>query len=1021
MWLSEIAVKRPYSIIMFFLGVFLIGVISLFKLPIDFFPKIEPPVISVIVPYPGATALDVESDVVKYLEDRLSTVSGLDELTSLSKDNLGLVTCKFDWGTDLEVAANDVRDRVDLAKWDIKEHAPDSEEPIIFKFSSSTAPIMAITISSPSSWKQLYRIVDKQVIDKLKRVKGVGTIIVYSELKRQIKVIMNWEKMTALGIPPGLLAKRIYEENLDMPVGRFEKGKREFLIRLKGRFASIEDIKNIIITQRGGKIIYLKDVADVVDDFAEERMKGYSNGKKSIVLIVQKQSGENTVKVCKGIKEALGRIKRRLPSDTEITIPMDASEFILNSIRNLGITIIISGILVVLVTFFFLRTFRSSLIVSLTIPFSLIGAFIFLFLGGYTINVMSLMSLAIAIGMVVDNAIVVLESVVRRIEKGDGDIKRASVFGAKEVAGAIFASSLTTICVFIPLMFVTGFAGIMFKQLGFVVATTIFSSLIVSLTLTPMLCSLWLGRDIKKKAQKRDWMVLLETKYEGLLKVMLENRKKLLALLFVIFIGAMMLFSLIGQDFFPDVDTGDITINFYLEKSANLDETDRVTKEIARIYEEFVPERKSWYAFLGESEKGMAVALGMEEAQNIGEVGAKLVPRSKRKRSVYEIVEVLRREISKIPGIEKLQVYSVTPIKRMLMGGRRKIEVRLSGPDLDILGKLAKELEKKIAQIPGAVDVRSTYKDPKLQVVVKVDRQKAGLLGVTMDSVARTLRMFFYGWTAAKFRSGGDDYDIFLMIPEKARSQIANLRATPVRSIYGTFVRLDNIANVIWDLAPVQIDRKDRERMVTVGCDVSGRALGDVKKDIEQMLSRMEFPAQVSVELGGEVEEQREVFSDLLLLLIVGGVLVYMVLVGQFESLKIPFVIFFSIPFAFVGVVLALLLTGTHFSMVTFMAVIMLVGVVVNNAIVLVDCIGSLRDKGMDIINAVVEAGKTRLRPVLMTSFTTIFGMLPMALGVGEAAEIWQVFGITAIGGLLLSTFLTLILVPMVYVEICRK
>jgi len=621
--LPQFAVRRPYTVLMIFLAIFLIGLIAIFKLPIDLLPEIEPPVISVLVPYPGATASDVESDVVKYLEDRLSTVPNLDELNSLSKDNLGMVSCKFKWGTNLDVASNDVRDKVDLAKWDIKEHAPDSEEPILFKFSSATSPIMAITISAPSSWPQLYRIVDKKVSDALKRTKGVGAVIIYGGLRRQIKVELDWQKIKAYNIPVSLIIQRLKEENLDFPLGKIKKGKRDYFLRIKQRFKTPQEIKNILITQYKSKPVYLKDIAKVSDDFEEEKMKGYCNGKETIILVVQKQSGENTVEVCNNIKRTLEKVKKFLPRDAEITIPMDGSEFILMAIKNLANTVVTAGILVVIVTLLFLRRLRASLIISLTIPFSLICAFIFLFLGGFTINVMSLMSLAIAIGMVVDNAIVVLENITRHVEEGQKP-HEAAVFASTEVGGAIFASTLTTICVFVPLIFVTGLAGIMFKQLGAVVSITIFSSLFVALTLTPMLASKWIKKETYSEKNKLSKFYLLgekffkniETFYVKILDYALSHKKRILIPLIIIFLVSIFLTRFIGQDLFPDVDTGDIDIMFRLNESARIEETDKILKKFGKIYEKLVPERKYYYTFAGESEKGFGVALGMEEGIN---------------------------------------------------------------------------------------------------------------------------------------------------------------------------------------------------------------------------------------------------------------------------------------------------------------------------------------------------------------------------------------------------------------------
>jgi len=1023
--LPQFAVRRPYTVLMIFLAIFLIGLIAISKLPIDLLPEIEPPVISVLVPYPGATASDVESDVVKFLEDRLSTVPNLDELNSLSKDNLGMVSCKFKWGTDLDVASNDVRDKVDLAKYDIKEHAPDSEEPILFKFSSATAPIMAITISAPSSWPQLYRIVDKKVSDALKRTKGVGAVMIYGGLRRQIKVNLDWQKIKAYNLTPSLIIQRLKEENLDLPLGRIKKGKRDYFLRIKQRFKTPQEVRNILITQYKGKPVYLKDIAKVSDDFEEEKMKGYGNGKDAIVLIVQKQSGENTVEVSRAIKHTLNKVRKFLPSDAEITIPMDSSEFILMAIKNLAQTVVIAGILVVIVTLLFLRRLRASLIISLSIPFSLICAFIFLYGGGFTINVISLMSLAIAIGMVVDNAIVVLENITRHVEEGQKP-QEASVFASQEVGGAIFASTLTTVCVFIPLIFVTGLAGIMFKQLGFVVSVTIFSSLFVALTLTPMLASKWIKKETYTKKDEvaskfflwgEKFLEKIEVLYEKILSYALSHKRKILTGLIIVFVISILSSRLIGQDFFPNVDTGDIDIRFSLNPSARLEETDRIVKKISKIYEEKVllQERKSYYGFLGESEKGIGVALGMEEGANVGEVGAKLVPRTRRKRGVYEIANILRKEIRKIPGFERMQVIVTTPIKQVFMSGKGKIEVELTGSDLDELQKYAEKLERAMRRIPGAIDVRNSFKKPRLELHIDIDREKANLLGVNTAVLASTLRSYFYGYEATKFREAGDDFDIFLQLKEKQRYSLSDLGEIPVSTMSGKLIKLKTFAKVNMGLGPVQIDRKNRERIISVGCDTYKRAMSDVKKDIEEVIKKLDIPKDIEVNFGGEVEEQKKAFGDLGVLLVVGILLVYMVMAGQFESLKTPFIIFFSLPFAFVGVIWALVLTGTHFSMVAFMAVIMLVGVVVNNAIVLVDYTNILRERGFSLLEAIKLAGKHRLRPVLMTSFTTIFGMFPLALGRGQGGEIWQAFGITAIGGLLLSSLITLVLVPIIY------
>ena len=1027
--LPGFAVKRRLTVLMIFLGIFLFGVISLSKLGMDLLPEIEPPAISVLVPYPGASATDVESDITKYLEDMLSTIPNLDKLRSLSKDNLSMVTCQFKWGTDLDIAANNVRDKVDLAKPDIYEHAPDAEEPMLFKFSSATAPIMVVGINATESWKQLYHIVDKQISDSLKRVKGVGAIMIYGGLRRQIKVQFDWQKLEAYKLSPQIIIRALKQENLDMPSGSVKMGKRKYYIRVAGRFKDPEEIRDIIVGSFGNKPIYLKDVADVSDSFEEQMMKSWANGKEAVILVIQKQSGANTVEVCRNIKDFLKKAKFNLPQDLEITIPMDNSEFILNSIRNLSRTLIVAGMLVILATLLFIRKPLASLIVALAIPFSLIIAFIFLFARGFTINVVSLMSLAIVIGMVVDNAIVVLKNISRHIDSGEKP-KEAAVFAATEVGRAITASTLTTLAVFLPLIFVTGLAGIMFKQLGSIVSITLLGSLFVAFTLTPMLCSRWIkpARDNQKNKTLSKFFIwgekifnTIENKYERILRFALSNKKKILFPLIFIFLVSLGLINFIGTDLMPDVDTGDIWVNFSLSESARLEETEKVALKIAQIFREYVPEKDNYYAFVGETKKGIGVALGFDEGANIGESGVKLVSKNKRRHSAQDIANLLREKSREIPGIEKISVVATTPIKQMLMGRDKQIEVEIIGHDLEKTDELAEKIKKIMEETEGAVDIRISRKKPRFEVWIKVDRQKAAQLGVNVASIAQVLRSNYYGFEASKFRDAGDDFDIFVQLKEEERNTLDNIGNITIPSLTGSLGKLKNIAKIEDALGPVEIERKNRERIVKVGCDTYKRSLGEVKKDIEEQLAKLDIPAGITVDFGGEVEEQRKTFRDLFLLLIVGIILVYMIMVSQFESLKTPFIIFFSIPFAFIGAAWALFITGTTLNLMSFMALIMLMGVVVNNAIVLVDYTNILRARGLSLTEAVKQAGKHRLRPVLMTTFTTIFGMLPLAVSRGWGAEMWQPFGITAIGGLLVSTLVTLVLVPIVYTIVHTK
>ncbi len=1018
MFITEISVRRPIMVLMVFLGIFLFGLISIPRLSTDFLPKMEPPAISVIVPYPGASAEDVENDVTKHLEDWLSTVEDLDKLTSLSKDNLSLVVCHFDWGVDLEAKANDVRDKLDMAVSYIKEHAPDAESPILFKFSSSTAPVMVLSISADKSWPMLYRLVDKSISDPIKRIKGVGTVIAYGGLIRQIQINFDWDKLNAYGLNVLEVANRLREENVDLPLGDVKMGRRRYVLRLKGRFTSAKDIGNILVAVRNGQPIYLKDIAKVEDGFEEMRMKAWSNGRKAVVLVVQKQTGANSVNVCRRIKKFLCSVRDSLPPDVKISIDMDTSEFILNAMKNLRSTLVFSALLVILIVLIFLRRKTSSFIVSLSIPFSLIITFIFLYLNNYTINVISMMSLAIAIGMVVDNAIVVLENSVRHIEEGMSPSK-AAVLATQEVAGAITASTLTTISVFLPLIFVKGMAGIVFHQLGSIVSMTLLASLFVSLTLTPSLAAHMLKKQAQPTILSRlgDWVIdYLQRFYYPILNVAVSRPRRIFIFMFGAFLAVLFLIRFVGTELFPVVDTGDVRVNFSLSESSRLEETEKVTKEMMRRIERLVPERRSYYGFIGETKRGISVALGFDEGPNIGEVGVKLIDKEKRKRSAEEIAEALRRDFESIPGINKYSVVATTPTRQMLMGSGRQIEVEVIGPDLDKVYDVAKQIEKKMRTIKGAVDIRISQKQPRQEIVVVPDREKMARLGISTSLLANTLRAGYYGIAATKFRDAGEDFDIFIRLKKASRTDISQIKNIPIAKVQGKTVYLKDIARIEERLGPVEIQRKNRERMISVGCNVFGRPMGDVKDDIVRFIHHISIPANINIEFGGEVEEQKKAFSSMRQLLIVGIILVYMVMAAQFESVKSPFIIFFSVPFAFTGVILGLFLTGTPLSIMSFMGLIMLMGVVVNNAIVLVDYANQLRNQGKSVVEAITTAAKVRLRPIVMTSLTTILGLLPLTVFRAQGAEMWRAFGITAVSGLVLSSIVSLVIIPAMYV-----
>ena len=1015
MKLPEIAVRRPVTTIMVFAAIALLGCVSFFKLNLDMLPDVEPPAVSVITPYPGASALDVESEVTKYLEDQLSTTPNLDRMESTSKDNISIVNCIFDWGTDLDVAVNDIREKIDLAKPDMADGA---KEPFIFKFSSSMVPVLVMTATAKESSLDLYRIVDKQIADPLKRIPGVGAILLIGGRERQINVHFDREALEACHLSVQQIRDVLCSDNLDFPAGTVKVGRKELQIRVAGRFKNAYEIANSVVGKRGDALVRLRDVAEVKDAFEEPQEWAWSSGLPGIAMIIQKQSGANTINVINAVKKRVSTLQKQLPADIQVYTILDNSYHIYSMIRSLAESALVGGVLVVIVCFFFLRRFRSSLIVTLAIPFSIIAAFVGLYAMGYTINVISLMSLAIAVGMVVDDAIVVLENVIRHIDGGEAP-KTASVSGASEVGMAVAASTLTIVAVFVPLLFVKGLAGILFSQLAFIILVTILTSLFVSLTLTPMLCS----RLVRSKAERTTNRVFVwserifngvETAYAGLIGRALRHSKMTLFFIALVFLTSLALIPLIGTEFFPEVDSGEVEVVIEMAEGTRGGVTAGATEEMLRAVDA-VPEMGVSYAIAGQTKKGFLTALGFEEGTNIGRIGGRLVDKERRNRSAKAISETLRNKVMGLPGVEKFSASAVSAIQKAFLGGGKAISIDVLGHDLKATNEFAEKIRGAVEGVPGTVDISISRKRPRPEIRVRLDRDKAASLGLNVAQVADALRTNYYGFDDTKFREAGDDFDIELRLKEDERRSIRQIGETTIMTLTGQNIKLRNVASIEETFGPVEIARKNRVRVTRVQAGVRGRVLGDVVRDIRVQTKSFNVPPGVSIEWGGEVEEQRKAFNDLTLLLILGAVLVYMVMAGEFEDFTDPFIIMFSVPVAFVGVIWAFALTSTPLNVISFIGIIMLIGISVKNAIVLVDYTKQLRGHGMALYDAVITGGRTRLRPVLMTTLTTIFGMVPLVLSRGEGSEIWNALGITVIGGLLVSGLVTLILVPLLY------
>ncbi|MCK4546360.1 MAG: efflux RND transporter permease subunit [Candidatus Eisenbacteria sp.] len=1016
--LPEFAVHRRVTVLMLFLALMLFGMVSLLRLPVDLYPEIELPAITIITLYPGAGPNDVESRVTEVIEDAVSTVSNLRDISSASRDNVSAVTARFDWQTDLDEVSNEIRDRLELVTNDLPS---DIQRSTILKMNTAMMPVLVYGAAADESYGGLRRIMKDNVGEALKQIPGVGSLIVLGGVEREIQVTLQPNRMAAYGIPYTQIAGVLAAENVNIPAGSIKIGRTEYMVRLPGEFADVSEIRRLIVGQSGGRVIHLADVAEVSDGFKEPTMTARANGRPGVVMIILKQSGANTVEVARSCRARMAELRQTLPSDIEIVEIIDGAEFITRSIRNLSEAVVYGGIFVVLVVFAFLRRFRASVIIALAIPFSVIMAFLVLHLYNYTLNMVSLMSLAVVIGMVVDDAIVVLENITRHTEEGERP-REAAAFGASEVGLAVMASALTVVAVFAPMMFATGLIGTMFKQLAFIVIVTVLTSFFASQTLTPMLSSFLLRRaDTREGLWNRFFrtsergFVALEEAYGRALGWVLAHKRLTVSAAVIVLGASLSLVTLMKTEFLPTSDTGDIQFTVELTPGTRIEHSEEMAERIEALLQEDIPEMVNYYTMVGQEEMGILSLMGREDGPHVVSGAVKLVDRKCRRRSSEEIAHQLGRELEKIPGIAKMDIGTGSILQSALFAGAKPISIEVRGHDMAVANQLAEEIKGIVKRTPGATGARIRRGEKRAEFHVVIDREKAARLGLNAAIIGQALRSEIYGVEATTFREGGEEYGILLRAAAEKRQTIEDIENLVVPSLTGLNVRLKNVASIEEGASPTVIFRENRERVVRVDAGLYGRALGEVVADIRSELAGIEIPPDVAVEFGGEVEEQRKAFSNLLFLLILGIALVYMVMASQFESFLDPFVVMFAIPFALVGVLWAFFVTGTTLSLVSFVGIIMLMGIVVKNAIVLVDYTNILRSRGLELGEAVRVAGRHRLRPVLMTAFTTMFGVLPLALSRHEGSEVWRPLGITIIGGLLVSSLVTLILVPTIY------
>jgi HAE1 family hydrophobic/amphiphilic exporter-1 len=1016
------SVKRPVTTILIFVALIVIGLYSLVKLPVDLYPEIELPFVTVMTTYPGASASDIESNVTRPLEDALNSVSNLKELTSTSSDGISVIFLNFEYGSNLDEAMNDIRSNLNFVTSFLPE---DAEDPTIIKFNSSMMPIIFYAITAKESYAGLEKILDEKIVNPLNRIEGVGNVALTGVPGRRIYIDIDPRKMEAYNLTIEQIGSVLRSENINMPAGYIEMGQTDYPLRIQGEFPESDILKNIVVSNFNGSAIYLRDIAEVRDTIRDSKLDTKINGAKGMGLFVQKQSGGNTVQVTRDIEKTLSDLKKDLPPDIKVELLFSSASFIKDSINNLSRTLLFAAIFVVLVVLFFLGRWRATFIVILTIPISLIVAFIYLFISHASINIISLVSLSIAIGMVVDDAIVVLENITRHIERGSRP-REAAIYATNEVWLAVIVTTLTVVAVFFPLTFVEGLTGVLFKQLGLSVTITIITSTIAAITLTPTLSSLLLKYyPIRKNVpfwtydgSIRKLLDLVDNFYEKTLRWALRHKTVVTIISLIIFIFSMGLFSVIDTEFFPQADESAIYATVELQTGTRVDNTIRIADILDSLVSSKYPEISIISTSTGSDDQGGWSSIFGAGGTHVIEYTYSLVPIEERQKSVWDIAEEMRKDFAQFPQIVD---FKITTTQNMGSFGGNNVDVEVYGYDIAATNLVAQELAGKIKLIPGTQDVAISRDKSKPELQIIFDQEKMSANGLNTAMVASAVKNSVDGMIATRLRQAGDEYDVVVRLKKSARSTLTDIENLGITTPSGNLIRLGEVAQIKEYWSPPSIERKRKERMVRVSFTPYKRSLTDIQADIQKAISEIQKPAGVMVQISGAIKEQMEAFMDLAMLIVVSLILVYLVMASQFESLKMPFIIMFSIPFAFSGVAIALYITNTTLSVISGIGAVLLIGIVVKNAIVLVDFINLMRDRGNELYEAIAISGRSRLRPVLMTSSTTILGMLPLALSSGSGSELWSPMGIAVIGGLIFSSFVTMILVPVVYATFIRR
>ncbi len=1036
MSLYKNAVKRPVTILMIVIAVLIIGGVSLNRLSVDLYPDIELPIVATLVNYEGVGPEEMERLVTRPVEDAVATLPGIKQISSQSGRGSSFVIAEFDYGTDMDFSEMKVRENVDTIRAFLPE---DASSPMIFRFDLEMFPLMIMGVTGDRESYEIKEIVEEKIKPFIERAEGVANVDTSGGDTREIQVIVDAQRLQTYGLTINDLQNVIRAENANFSSGSVEQGKKEYLVRVKGEFESLEDLGNVLVPLRGGGNIELRYIADIQDAFAKATMYSFLNGQNSIGLSIFKQSDANAVEVSRNVNDAIERINEELPAGIEIGTAFDSAEFINQSISSVARNGLLGASFAIIVLYLFLRNIRSTLIIGTAIPIAIISTFILMYFSGTTINIVSLGGLALGIGLMVDSSIVVLENIYRYRTEKNHNRADAAIAGTKEVSSAVVAATLTTICVFLPMVFVEGLSAQLFRPMALTVSFALFSALMVALTFIPMLSSKFLTvnkRDVVSEAvpcqetgrmdQQEEnvkphtkvarnisdkWQGLIEStkcKYQNFLKKALNNRKKVMAITAIGIVLSGVLFTFVGKEFIPSADSGYFTVDLRLPRNTMIEETKLATEKVELILAQ-IKEVDQVFVTVGGG--GGALTGNFGASSRMSNVTVRMAPLNERDRSVQDVMEEVRERTKDMAGVN----VTVSADDGGFGGGGSPIAIEIKGSDLDTLRGLSDEIAARVERVEGTRNVTTSFEGASPEIEILIDRTKANSYGLTTAQIAGTLRQGVSGVTATRYREQGNEYNVRILLREEQRNDLDSIKRMMITTPAGQNVPLEELGEISFADGVTGINRVDQSRVATVRGDLTGRDLASVSADIREEINDVILPRGYTADFAGANQDMVEAFTNLAFALLLAIILVYMVMASQFEALMYPFVIMFSIPPTFIGITLGLFLTGRSFGVTAFIGVIMLSGIVVNNAIVLVDYINQLRKSGMEKMEAIIEAGRVRFRPILMTTLTTVLALIPQTVGIGEGAELMAPMATVVVFGLSFSTLITLVLVPVVY------